>query len=1024
MAIEVRHTSYGASALSALAEVVGQAKQQDPMAPVTLLVPNNIAGLVARRHLAEHGVNGRSGIVGLHVSTIHRLAEQLASVHLHPRRPESSSVLASVWRTVLNRDQGVFSTVKDHPATIEALVRAHRDLRDLSASGLRDVARVSHLTSELVRLHVEVQETLAPDWYDQTDVLHEAERRAAGRVQEIGHLVIYLPQQLSRSEVAFGRAVVGCHPTTVIAAMTGVRRADDPVLRGLSGLGVGPAAPNKHPIVATRIMHASDSDDEVRSVVREVVAELARTKPHRIAVLYGSRAPYARLLHEQLADAGITTNGEGVRPVHERAIARGFLGVLGLADRDVPRAELFQALADAPTLTSAHARVPVSRWERLSRLAGVVGGDDWDDRLTYLIESSRATIDDERRAEEPDPARIARYEADADAAANLSEFVAWLRHALTEGGSCRTWTQLSEWSRALFVALYGDPFVPSRIPIAERTASMSVDRALTGLSTLAEVESSASLTRLREVLELTLKAELPRVGTFGVGVYVGPLSAAVGLDVDRVHVVGMSEDLYPGQVTQDALMSERVRTATEELPAERETIDAKQRHLLAALSAAPEVVISFARGDLRRSTQRLPSRFILPSLRELTGEKDLAASDWDRPRCTGIRGTASYAAGVAEVNVPATAQEWRVRATLDDPNTPDSVVQMARDVLTSRRSGGFTRFDGDLTGSPGLPDWSRSDQSVSPTALEAYAVCPHRYFVDKMLRVQPLEQPEMVIAISPLHVGNLVHEAMDELIAGCDPLPDFGEPWTTTQRERLQAIGAAKAAEYERRGLTGHPVLWRRERLALLALLDSMLTDDDRVRASRAARVVASELAFGVNGRDPVSVPLAGGGRVLMKGSADKVDETPDGTLIVTDLKTGSSRSFVKLEEDQVAGGTKLQLPVYGYAARQAFGGASVEMTYWFVRRNHERIGFSLTSEVATLYSQTVNTLVSGISAGYFPAKAPEAVDWSFTQCSYCNPDGVAHNEVRARWERKRADPRLADLVGLVDPTVADGDER
>ena len=39
-------------------------------------------------------------------------------------------------------------------------------------------------------------------------------------------------------------------------------------------------------------------------------------------------------------------------------------------------------------------------------------------------------------------------------------------------------------------------------------------------------------------------------------------------------------------------------------------------------------------------------------------------------------------------------------------------------------------------------------------------------------------------------------------------------------------------------------------------------------------------------------------------------------------------------------------------------------------------------------------------------------------QCEYCNPDGIGHGENRERWERKRLDPELAELVALIEPDV------
>ena len=76
---KVTCTEYGRAALDALRVVVADAKRDDPMAPVTVLVPNNIAGIVARRHLAHGLADGNNGVAGIWFTTLARLAEQLAS---------------------------------------------------------------------------------------------------------------------------------------------------------------------------------------------------------------------------------------------------------------------------------------------------------------------------------------------------------------------------------------------------------------------------------------------------------------------------------------------------------------------------------------------------------------------------------------------------------------------------------------------------------------------------------------------------------------------------------------------------------------------------------------------------------------------------------------------------------------------------------------------------------------------------------------------------------------------------------
>ncbi len=155
---------YGAEALTALREVMAEVKRDDPLAPATVVVPNNLAGTVARRALA-HGVDGHPGIAGLSITTLARLAERLAAGALAPRRPATGPVLAAAWRSALQAEPGIFGPVAEHPATAEALVEAQRDLDELSEGSLAAVAQASALAGDVVRLHRRVRETLAADWY-------------------------------------------------------------------------------------------------------------------------------------------------------------------------------------------------------------------------------------------------------------------------------------------------------------------------------------------------------------------------------------------------------------------------------------------------------------------------------------------------------------------------------------------------------------------------------------------------------------------------------------------------------------------------------------------------------------------------------------------------------------------------------------------------------------------------------------------------------------------------------------------
>lgn len=1007
MTINSVPVAYGRDALEALRDAVAAAKRDDAMAPITVLAPNNLAGIVARRHLAASG-----GVAGIDVTTLSRLAERIAAPLLAPRRPATRAVLAAAWRRALADDPRRFAEIADHPATVRALAEAHRELRDISDAARRAVADAAPVSADVVALHERVVASLREEWYDATDLL----LTAAEHVPASQRVVSYLPQDLSRAERALLEALAAAGELTVIAGFTGVERADRAIER-LPGV----ARPPRLPIATgTRMINASDSDDEVRCVVRDVMTTLQRVPAHRVAVLYANATPYARLLHEQLGAAQVKVNGAGVRAVDERAVARTVLEILALADADVPRGDLFRALASAPTRDFSGERIPVATWERISRAAGVVAGDDWTTRIDAYRSDRLAEA--EQEAARPDAKQwlVERLGRDAETASALQTFAVQLRAELRRAVTHSSWADLSSWCVQLFETLLGDETAMHRLPLDEQYAAAAVLGTLRGLGGLDTVEQGADLKTLHDVLASELAATLPRVGRFGDGILVAPISAAIGLDLEVVYLVGLSEDLYPGRMRADGLLPDRVRQAAAgELRVQVDRLNATHRHLLAAFAAARESVVSFPRGDLRRSTRRLPSRFVLGTLRELAQDKRLAATDWDQPPIAAMKTAGSFAGELTTTAALSTEQEWRIRYAAAHDDLDDDVVRAAVAMIRARNSDAFTRYDGNLTGVDGLPNYAVDDRAISPTALEAYAECPHGFFIERLLGVQPLEQPEDIIEISPLDIGNLIHGSVEQLITEfAHELPGPGQPWSPAQHARLVEIAAAKADEFRDRGLTGHPRLWERERARVFGDVSWLLADDDMWRADNHARVVASEMPFGIRGAAPVEVPIEGG-RVRMRGSADRVDAGLDGTLYVTDIKTGGRSRFKDISQDEpLVDGTKLQLPVYAYAARERFGDATtrVSAAYWFVRKDRGRITVDLTPAVEDAYSRTLAVLVRSIAAGLFPAKAPEKPDFSWVQCAYCNPDSIGHADTRERWDRKRHDPALHELVELIEP--------
>src|SRR5207253_10905402 len=97
--------------------------------------------------------------------------------------------------------------------------------------------------------------------------------------------------------------------------------------------------------------------------------------------------------------------------------------------------------------------------------------------------------------------------------------------------------------------------------------------------------------------------------------------------------------------------------------------------------------------------------------------------------------------------------------------------------------------------------------------------------------------------------------------------------------------------------------------------------NDAKVRRDERRTQTRSELTFGQKGAAPVEVHLADDRTIRFRGSADRVDSTADGELVVTDYKSGKAEAFKSLSEtNPTQHGSKLQLPVYAHAARAELG--------------------------------------------------------------------------------------------------------
>jgi ATP-dependent helicase/nuclease subunit B len=1056
VSIDLTWLPYGRPAAEALRSAIVRAKGDEPLAPVGVVVPSNYVGVATRRLLASGELGPTchkgTGMAAVSFVTVYRLAELLGAARLAAsgRRPVSTPVIAAAMRSALTQGPGMFAPVAGHAATEAALVSAYRELRDLSDGALDALAGRSARARDVVRLHRAARSLLAPTFYDEEDLLEAAadavrtDTVAGGR---LGAVIAYLPERLSRHGGELLAAIAGTSELIVLAGTTADARADADVDRSVHRMGAGAAETRPRDDrprgvvegVRTQIVTASDCDDEVRAAVRAIVdAARAGTPLDRVAVLHASPEPYARLVQEQFAAAGIAFNGAAAMPPTARVVGRTMLGLLALPEGGYRRGEVFAWLAGGP-LRHEGRPIPVGAWERLSRDAGVVAGRfDWDRRLAVLSDAREAQAELAEHDPDASPWRSDRLRTDAAQARALRAFVLGLIDDLDHAAAGpQPWGERAAWARRHLGELFGDEGRRAGWPLSEQKAADRVDRALDRLSCLDAVEYAVDLDVFSSSLRLELETDLGRVGRMGEGVLVGSVSMGVGLDLDLVVVLGLAEGLFPSPTDDDSLLPDHERTsAGDELPLRSEGVERQHRQLLAALAGASRRLLCVPRGDLRRNIERVPSRWLLQIASVMADDGERWSSD-DILRAEGdwLTHVASFDAGIRRTDFPATEQEHRLRSLMARGSTGlspavliatgDASLTAGAEVVAARRSARFTRFDGNLAG---LHPPSPAERVTSATRLEGWARCPFAYFVRDVLGVDEVENPEDELQMTARDKGSLVHQALEEFIAQVltrppSGQPGPGEPWTDSDRALMVEIAEKVCDGYEAQGLAGRPIFWRQDKKRIIADLIKFLQVDTDYRSVHGTRPMAAELAFGLPRAKvgAVSLAIAGGRRVRFRGKADRVDLGADGSLHVVDYKTGRGDAYKDVSEDNPdARGRRLQLAVYAQAARLLRGDpdAVVRADYWFVSTlgRFERVGYPVTQAVLAHVGESLGAMVDAIEAGVFPSHPTASSTTPWVECPYCDPDGMGVTELRRLYERKQADPAMAPFVSLVSP--------
>jgi len=1045
----VQLVPYGLPAREALRERLQQLKAGDPLAPVTVLVPSNYAGLSLRRALAA-----REPVVNVRFMVPARLAELLGAPALtrEGRRPLTPWLRLTAVRVALAEQPGVFGEVASHPSTARELGRVFEELRPVE-SELEALARSSRRAADVVALYRRYRELTAGlfDEVDLMDAAARAMRTGQAAAREAGPVILYLPRKVSAPLTGLLQAAAQ-PPRGEPDAIIGVTGDPDVDARAIAMArtvaGHEVAAPECALPFAERVISATDPEEEVREATRQAMALLRDGMPlHRIAFVHASSEVYSGLLHDALVSAGLPHNGDGSRRLSQTIAGRTVLGLprigasTGAGDPGYARDVVMDWLTSAPIWHDGR-EAPSHRWDDISREAGVVRGPgQWATRLELYAKAQ------EEEAGFREAADGGLFRRNAEWARSLARFMATLTETL--GGDARK--RMS--AHAVDALKWLDSYLPERAlqEDEELEAREQVKRLLEEIAAppavgAGELDPAVSRGEFALALEEALWQSAGRVGSLGEGVFTGTIETAAEMDFDAVLVLGMVEGTLPAPARDDPILTAADRASSgQALAAAADRTAEQRRAYLATLHGAGRRFVSYARGDLRNQRATQPSRWLLESARALAGDKRIYATELgekltDPP--PWFRVVHSFEAALRTAEVPASPQEWDLGSLLDYQGRIDRHFLMApapgnalaRGALARRsRQSRLPQLDGWSgrvpAGSAPIPS---ADRAISPTALEQFAACPFRYFLGNVLKVGEIENPEEVVTIQPATIGNIVHEVLqaffERTAARADPFAD----WTADERELLRALAAETFRKFEQAGLTGKELTWRAEQARIRRDLELLLDRELRERRKGGFRFQRAEAAFGLervrDGAESLpaaTIDLPDGGRIAFRGRIDRVDVGPNGELLVTDYKTGSTSRYKTLtKENPLQGGKFLQLPVYALAFKEQTN-SPVRARYWFIseQADFESKEVVLNEETYRGFRQVVATLVETMRSGCFPA-VPGGEEYrsseSWANCVYCPYDRLCPSTGRSEaWEAAKHDPALIPFASLAENGVA-----
>ena len=641
-------------------------------------------------------------------------------------------------------------------------------------------------------------------------------------------------------------------------------------------------------------------------------------------------------------------------------------------------------------------------WERLLVDAAVIGGvDRWKRRLEGLEREFEERIQELRGEDEP---RATHIERQRDRLRDLRDFALPLIEFLDGLPKSAIW---NDWLDRL-----------------GQLAAMSLRHPEAVLSVLAELRpmanvGPATLDEVREVLahRLTFLRMEPTDRRYG-KVIVATIPEAAGIVLDTVFLPGLGEDLFPQKTFEDPLLLDVDRQAISPhlVVQDRRVVEERLLLHIAAAAAENKLCISYPRMNLSQGRSRGPSFYAIEIIRAVTGrvpdlqelqrmaaEASQSQPGWPSPTSAeSAIDEAEYDLAIVRtlMRLPADERRGAARYLISaDPNLHRS-LQSRWYRWNSRWSDADGIVDPDHATLELLRQHSPKKRPYSATALQQFALCPYRFLLHAIHRLEIRPEVSALERLDPLTRGRLLHQIQYDVLSELQsrhllPVTPENQPAITPI---VNHVLDQTALEY--RDLLAPAILrvWETEveelRWDIHGWIRQLAASNDGWTPKW------FELSFGLG-----TPPILLNDGTQVRGAIDMVEEN-EGRLRITDHKTGRAQPDFGFTR----GGEVLQPLLYARAAEGLLGkpAAATRLFYCTQRGGYKLDEIEVTDDACRHLANVIEVIEESLSQGFLPA-APRT-----DACKTCDYKIVCGPYEETRIQRKKPE-RLRLLQQLRD---------